>query len=509
MTCDPERLSNYLDGELDPAEEAELREHLTACSWCEVALAAYRRVDESFRDIAEPPPPLRLRASLYRRLEDRRRSRVRRVLASPLLAPAVPITAAVLVAGGVAAWRQLPAGTAPVMTAAFAIQELPDTLDGMRVELVFDRSVTPESIAEAVEVEPALPLAKRVHENRVELIPQAPVAPGTTYRLVVNNVRDDRGNTQSTPVVLNLRSGPAALIVQESSPPESPRPTAMITESAPPATPPSQAQRGSGQDAAPSDAVEAPATAVAKPTDSDVRTRTTATLPPTTTPIVLAKADSAIPTPQVPAVVGPGSVPTSTVLTQIGGAAFSSAAATMPPASKPAVLASPLPAGAVAAAPASPPVSQSNQRSGTTGANGLPTPQYRLGASLGASRTVQLGEQAYQGGAMLLRNDTHQVLVLVRSTSRWLGFASTWRPGEVLPPAAGRPPGTWEPLRGFGKVWREQPAVKSQLGWPVFEERNAAGAVQSFDNGTLIRTAFGVAYALFHDGTWQSMPDRR
>jgi hypothetical protein len=122
---------------------------------------------------------------------------------------------------------------------------------------------------------------------------------------------------------------------------------------------------------------------------------------------------------------------------------------------------------------------------------------------------VQLGEQAYQGGAMLLRNDTHQVLVLVRSTSRWLGFASTWRPGEVLPPAAGRPPGTWEPLRGFGKVWREQPAVKSQLGWPVFEERNAAGAVQSFDNGTLIRTAFGVAYALFHDGTWQSMPDRR
>lgn len=133
--------------------------------------------------------------------------------------------------------------------------------------------------------------------------------------------------------------------------------------------------------------------------------------------------------------------------------------------------------------------------------------QRQLGNAEGPPRPLPLSEQAYQGGAMLYRADNNQILVLVRSTGRWQAFPNTWRAGEVLTPLGNRPPGTFEPLRGFGKLWRDQPAVKNQLGWPVYEERSALGTVQSFQNGALIRSTFGVAYALFSDTTWRALPD--
>ena len=72
---------------------------------------------------------------------------------------------------------------------------------------------------------------------------------------------------------------------------------------------------------------------------------------------------------------------------------------------------------------------------------------------------------------MLARADQGLIYVLVRATSRWSSAPNTFRPGDVLAPVGERPPGTFEPLHGFGKIWREQPAVKLQLGWPVYDER--------------------------------------
>jgi hypothetical protein len=133
----------------------------------------------------------------------------------------------------------------------------------------------------------------------------------------------------------------------------------------------------------------------------------------------------------------------------------------------------------------------------------------RLGEATGPERSVRLVEQSFQGGIMLGRGDTDRIYALVRYSGRYESFANSWRPGEVLPPAGQRPPGTFEPLRGFGKIWRNEPSVKLQLGWPVYEERAALGTLQPYAGGTLIRSAGGIAYALLDDGTWRVLPDPR
>ena len=40
------------------------------------------------------------------------------------------------------------------------------------------------------------------------------------------------------------------------------------------------------------------------------------------------------------------------------------------------------------------------------------------------------------------------------------------------------PEGRYQPIRGFGKVWRENPQVREQLGWAIAPEQGFEGALQ-------------------------------
>jgi hypothetical protein len=405
MKCDRKRLSSYLDGALQPEEARQLEEHLSTCERCGADLEAYRQIHGALRFLGHDLAPGQLQREIYRRLEQRERGGVRWPRA--LLRPAVSIacSAALLVAGFIG-WQLVNPGTAPVMTAAFAVQETPDSLDGLRVELVFDRAVSAESLADAIKINPPLPISHRVQENKVELVPQVPLRPGSVYTVVVSNVRDQRGNVQAEPVVLNLQTGPTTILAQESRPPTQ-------------------------------DSVAAPS--ARESTDAGSASS--------------ASSDS-----------GPGGVAYSTVPTWSGANRASQA------------------------------LLESNAEVGN-----------RLGAPAGSERLTPIAEQAFQGGAMLFRADTNQIFILVRGNERWLEYANAWRPGDVLPSVGVRPPGTYEPLRGFGKTWRDQPAVQLQLGWPVYEERGSVGLVQAFERGTLVHSFYGVTYVLFGDGSWRTL----
>jgi hypothetical protein len=440
MNCDPERLSHYRDGELSPDEAHQLRAHLAECQSCSDRLAQYDTIERSVRRLKRDLPPGELRRAVYQRLEERRRARTRVWSAHRLSLPvATTATMALVAAGAVVLLPSLTAGAPPVMTAAFAVQERPDSLDGLRLELVFDRPVASDSLADGISIEPPLPIQQRVQANKVELIPRAELSPRARYRLVVSNVRDVRGHTQPAPVVLTLLAGASPMLVQESSPagpvPDDPDPAAASVRAVgPPAAGLDGAPRGQTGQHLVSTGLPRSALGPAWPTEGG-------------SDLLLGPALAAAPR------------PLETDLQSVLGA--------------------------------------------------LPDLRQRLGLVGGPERVLYLSEQSFQGGAMLARADSNEVLILVRSTGRWSSHANGWRPGEVLAPVGPRPPGTLEPLRGIGKVWREQPSVKLQLGWAVYEERTAEATLQRFERGTLIRGPHGVLYALFDDGTWRALIDPR
>ncbi len=62
-------LSDFLDGELDPAKRQRVIEHLHGCNWCEHFGGQFSRVIESLRrELREPAP---LRADVAARLRKR------------------------------------------------------------------------------------------------------------------------------------------------------------------------------------------------------------------------------------------------------------------------------------------------------------------------------------------------------------------------------------------------------------------------------------------------------
>ena len=59
-----ERMSEYLDGEIDPVELADIESHLHACNHCEACLAALRRTIEVCRSYRLPAMPIEVRREL-------------------------------------------------------------------------------------------------------------------------------------------------------------------------------------------------------------------------------------------------------------------------------------------------------------------------------------------------------------------------------------------------------------------------------------------------------------
>jgi hypothetical protein len=61
----------------------------------------------------------------------------------------------------------------------------------------------------------------------------------------------------------------------------------------------------------------------------------------------------------------------------------------------------------------------------------------------------------------------------------WERFDDTWT--EDLPaqdPSIVPPEGLYQPIRGFGKLWRQNPTVRARLGWATAPEQGYEGAWQ-------------------------------
>jgi hypothetical protein len=76
-------------------------------------------------------------------------------------------------------------------------------------------------------------------------------------------------------------------------------------------------------------------------------------------------------------------------------------------------------------------------------------------------------EQPFEKGVMIWLEKTDSIIVL-HDDGRWRRFEDTWSEGEPeSDPAIVPPAGRFQPIRGFGKVWRQRPEVRKALGWAL------------------------------------------
>lgn len=135
---------------------------------------------------------------------------------------------------------------------------------------------------------------------------------------------------------------------------------------------------------------------------------------------------------------------------------------------------------------------------------------------------ISVAEQLFEGGRMFWLQPTGQVWVLQvtgEGRGQWTIYPDTWVDGDpVSDPSIVAPDGMLQPERGFGRLWRDVPAVRDALGWGVTPEfgytsnyeYHAGGAVGA-DGTYAPGPGYHILYSLYGerfrlneaDGTWQ------
>lgn len=127
-----------------------------------------------------------------------------------------------------------------------------------------------------------------------------------------------------------------------------------------------------------------------------------------------------------------------------------------------------------------------------------------LGCPLNEAVTIPAAWQPFEQGDMLWRGDSNQIYILEANNS-WRSTGDTWREGDAEPVVGDVPDGMHQPVRGFGKVWFEQPGVRESLGWGVAQEDGFEALVQDFMTGGQIwqDPERGTIFVLLNDRTFR------
>jgi hypothetical protein len=127
----------------------------------------------------------------------------------------------------------------------------------------------------------------------------------------------------------------------------------------------------------------------------------------------------------------------------------------------------------------------------------------RLGCATQPAVETAGAYQPFQRGRMFWRGDEKQIYVLLRDGT-WATFQDTWVEGQPPADPAFMPPeGLLQPVRGFGKVWREQlGGPDAQIGWATEPESGGTLLIQAFSHGMLLRDFEGNVLILWVEDTW-------
>jgi hypothetical protein len=119
-----------------------------------------------------------------------------------------------------------------------------------------------------------------------------------------------------------------------------------------------------------------------------------------------------------------------------------------------------------------------------------------IGCPWSSETGVDVATQRFEHGWMIWRAsrdsyDPPAIYVLFDDDQHYVRFDDTFSPtADPESGSATPPPGLLQPVRGFGKIWREGTAahVRDRLGWALVPESAGRGAMESFDRGALLWT---------------------
>jgi hypothetical protein len=122
------------------------------------------------------------------------------------------------------------------------------------------------------------------------------------------------------------------------------------------------------------------------------------------------------------------------------------------------------------------------------------TAQQLLGCPAGGPQDVALVYQPYEHGHMFWRESDLSVFVLSdnairqgQPTDTWWRLEDTFREGEPeSDPSLQAPSGLLQPIRGFGKIWRQNGFVREALGWATAPETYYVSRWQFFERGWMM-----------------------
>lgn len=142
-----------------------------------------------------------------------------------------------------------------------------------------------------------------------------------------------------------------------------------------------------------------------------------------------------------------------------------------------------------------------------------PTIGALVGCALGTPpnpRQLSGAVQTFERGTMLwLGEPSGGVIYVLYDDGRLARYDDTF--DENTDPERGNlsaPSGLQEPIRGFGKLWRDNADIQNALGWAVAGETPYSVSVQGFTLGRMVHIGGrGVVYVLaLPSGRWQSVP---
>ncbi|MBK9123404.1 MAG: hypothetical protein IPM16_09840 [Chloroflexi bacterium] len=132
----------------------------------------------------------------------------------------------------------------------------------------------------------------------------------------------------------------------------------------------------------------------------------------------------------------------------------------------------------------------------------------QIGCSVGGPLSYPAAVQRFERGMMIYVGESPAAVYVLYNTGNFSHYNDTWVDG-VDPVSGGEipPPGLFEPIRGFGKVWRSFPDVRNGLGWAIENEAGTSATVLAFNAGKMIALPnLGQVAVLANFGNYRLLP---